>query len=134
MSDTKQIDEVLNILKANDFPSWAHYMALDRRDTSLYILQLVDKYKEETDKCETYDVSKDDLREAEDKIADLESENSDLQGEIDDLESDISDLKKEIKEIEDDNKQLGIELRNQEKEIDELKGEIYNGLRHTSSL
>jgi len=124
MTDAKQIDEILSILKTNDFPLWGNPIALDRRDTSLYIQQLVDKYKEETDKCETYGASEEDLKEAEEEIKELKREIKKLEDDKNVLETEIGELREEITILNHDKRELETELRNQEDEITDLKGEI----------
>lgn len=83
--DTIIVDEILTILKLAQYPSWSHPIALDRRDTALYIRQLIDKFpnpdidpKELESEIKGLELS---IRELDDEIESLKIENLSLEKE-----------------------------------------------------
>jgi TolA-binding protein len=88
--DTIIVDEILAILKLAQYPSWSHPIALDRRDTALYIRQIVDKFGE---------VNIEALEEAEDEIKGMELSIRELDDEIESLKIENLSLEKENRSL-----------------------------------
>ena len=81
------INEILSILKQNNLPS--ENTIYDRRDTAVYIQQLIDQfYGVENERENT-------IEDLQDEISDLDDKNSGLEDKINDLEDEIENLKSE---------------------------------------
>lgn len=86
-NDTIIVDEILFILKLAEYPFWRQPIALDRRDTVLYIQQIVDRFS---------DIDPEELK----------YEIKGLEHDIEDLHDDIYSLEKENRILERENKIL----------------------------